>query len=137
MTQKSGDKFVITASNWSKDKGPIATIDEDGVYTYKWEFKKSDNKILAKFTVLDYGKVIGTTDFVELNVDASKASDVRYLWACNIKASYGVDIYTTLPPKPDSTIENPKTADINIFFYLGLLGIGTIGLLKVKKSFLN
>ncbi len=137
MTQKSGDKFVITANNWTKDKKTIATIDADGVYTYKWEFKKSNNKILVKFTVLDYGKVLGTTDFVELDVDASNASDVRYLWACNIKANYGVDIYTSLPPKPDTTIENPQTADINIFFYLGLIGISTLGLLVLKKEVNN
>ena len=42
MTQKSGDKFVLTA-NWS-NKNPIATIDTDGVYTYKWEFKKDRDK---------------------------------------------------------------------------------------------
>ncbi len=132
MTQKSGDKFIITANNWTKDKKTIATIDTDGVYTYRWEYKKSNNKVLVKFTVLDYGKEIGTTDFVELDVDASNVSNVRYLWACNIKANYGVDIYTTLPPKPDA--ENPKTADINIFFFIGLLGISTLGLFTLKKE---
>ena len=35
MTQKSGDKFVLTAG-WYKNRTPIATIDVDGVYTYKW-----------------------------------------------------------------------------------------------------
>lgn len=134
MTQKSGDKFVLT-SGWAKDKNPIATIDTDGVYTYRWEFKKEDNKIKVKFTVLDYGKELGTTDFVELEVeDSSKASDVRYLWAANIKATYGVDIYTTLPPKP---IENPNTADLNIFLYLGLIAISGLGFLYIKKGKLN
>ena len=132
MTQKSGDKFVIT-STWAKDKNPIAEISEDDVYTYRWEYKKtSDNKIQVKFTVLEYGKEIGTTDFVELEVDASKAYDFRYLWACNIKASYGVDIYTTLPPKP-TTEENPKTGDINLGIYVGLIILSSVSLIYVVK----
>lgn len=136
MTQKSGDKFVLTA-NWAKDKNPIATIDTDDVYTYKWEFKRdTDNKIKVKFTVLDYGKEIGTTDFLELNVENSeKATDVRYLWACNIKANYGVDIYTTLPPKPSDIVENPETADINLFLMFGLITIGSVGLIFIKRKF--
>ncbi len=129
MTQKSGDKFVLTAG-WYKNREPIATIDEDGVYTYKWEFKKENNKIKVKFTVLDHGEILGTTDFVELSIDASKATSFRYLWACNIKANYGVDIYTTLPPKKG---ENPATADINIFLYLGLAVASSLGLLYIKK----
>ena len=133
MTQKSGDKFVITAG-WNKENNPIATIDTDGVYTYRWEFKKDDNKIKVRFTVLDYGKEIGATDFIELKVDdASNASDVRYLCACNIKAVYGVDIYTTLPPKP----VNPDTSDINVFLYVGLAIISGIGLFCIKKRILN
>ena len=137
MTQKSGDKFVLTAS-WAKDKNPIATIDADGVYTYKWEFKKdSDNKLKVKFTVLDYGKELGTTDFVELQIEnADKANNVRYLWACNIKADYGVDIYTALPEKPGSNVENPDTSDINLFLILGLLTISGLGLgFTIKKRF--
>ena len=134
MTQKSGDKFVVTAG-WAS-KNPIATIDTDDVYTYRWEFKKEDNKIKVRFTVLNYGKEIGTTGFVELDVsDASKASDVRYLWACNIKASYGVDIYTTLPPKP--TEGNPNTSDINVFLYVGLIAISGAGLVYLKKTKFN
>ncbi len=129
MTQKSGDKFVLTAG-WYKNGAPIATIDADGVYTYKWELKKENNKIKVKFTVLDYGKVLGTTDFVELSIDASKATSFRYLWACNIKANYGVDIYTTLPPKET---ENPKTADINVGLYLGLAAVSGLGFVYVKK----
>ena len=129
MTQKSGDKFVLTAG-WYKNRTPIATIDADGVYTYKWEFKKEDNKIKVKFTVLDYGKVLGTTDFVKLDIDASKATTFRYLWACNIKANYGVDIYTALPPKE---AENPTTADINIVLYLGLIIVSGLGLICIKK----
>lgn len=138
MTQKSGDNFILT-STWAKDKNPIATIDEDGVYTYKWEFRKGDNdKIQVKFTILNYGNVVGTTGFVDLDVaNASKATTVRYLWACNIKASYGVDIYTKLPPKPDSTIENPETADINVFFFLGMIGISSLGLFILKKDTIN
>lgn len=131
MTQKSGDKFVLTAG-WYKSRTPIATIDVDGVYTYKWEFKKEDNKIKVKFTVLDYGNVLGTTDFVELGIDASKATTFRYLWACNIKANYGIDIYTTLPPKET---ENPATADINIILYLGLAVVSGIGLFYIKKCY--
>ena len=137
MTQKSGDKFVLT-STWAKDKNPIATIDKDGVYTYKWEFKKdTDNKIKVKFTVLDYGKELGTTDFVELTVENSeKATDVRYLWACNIKASYGIDIYTTLPEKQDNLVENPKTSDINLFLFIGLITAGSLGLgYTIKRKF--
>ncbi len=129
MTQKSGDKFVLTAG-WYKNRMPIAVIDADGVYTYKWEFKKEDNKIQVKFTVLDYENVLGTTDFVKLDVDASFATSFRYLWACNVKANYGVDIYTTLPPKDT---ENPATADINIVLYLGLVFISGLGLLYIKK----
>lgn len=134
MTQKSGDKFVLTSS-WAKDKNPIATIDTDGVYTYKWEFKKENNKVKVKFTVLDYEKVLGTTDFVELDVEnADKATDVRYLWACNIKATYGIDIYTTLPEKP---IENPQTGDINLFLFGGLIIIGGLGLGYIIKNRFN
>ncbi len=129
MTQKSGDKIVLTAG-WYKNGAPIATIDADGVYTYKWELKKENDKIKVKFTILDYGKVLGTTDFVELGIDASKATSFRYLWACNIKADYGVDIYTTLPPKET---ENPATADINIILYLGLFVISGLGLIYIKK----
>ena len=135
MTQKSGNKFVLTA-NWAKDKNPIATIEKNGIYTYKWEFKKEDNKIKVKFTVLDYGEVLGTTDFVELDVNADKATDVRYLWACNIKASYGIDIYTTLPPK-QGTVENPKTADTNIFLFGGLIIISSLGLGYIIKRKLS
>ncbi len=137
MTQKSGDTFVITANNWAKAQTPVAVIDKDGVYTYRWEYKMSDDdKVQVKFTVLDYGKVLGTTDFVTLDVaNASKATTVRYLWACNIKANYGIDIYTTLPPKPDTTVENPKTADINIFMLLGLIVLGSVGLFVLKKDY--
>ena len=133
MTQKSGDKFVLSA-NWAS-KNPIAVIDADGVYTYKWEFKKdSENKIKVKFTVLDYEKELGTTDFVELKVENSdQADNVRYLWACNIKANYGVDIYTVLPEKPNSTIENPNTYDINLFLILSLFIIGCLVLVCIKK----
>ena len=137
MTQKSGNKFVLT-SNWAKDKNPIATIDADGVYTYKWDFKKDDdNKIKVKFTVLDYGKELGTTDFVELKVENSdKATDVRYLWACNIKAYYGVDIYTTLPEKQGDLIENPDTSDINLYLLFGLIIVGGLGLVyTIKRKF--
>ncbi len=135
MTQKSGDKFVITANNWNKDKNTIATIDKKGVYTYKWEFKKEDNKIKVRFTVLDYGEELGSTDFVELNVaNPEKATDVRYLWACNIKAAYGVDIYTTLPEK--SSVTNPETSDINVVWLILAIAIGVVGLsfLKMKKN---
>lgn len=134
MTQRSGDKFVLTAG-WDKSNDAIATIDANGVYTYRWEYKKENDKIKVRFTVLDYGTVLGTTDFVELNVaDASKATDFRYLWACNIKANYGVDIYTTLPPKPGTTIENPSTADINLWWVLGFLGVGSAGLVYLYKT---
>ena len=133
MTQRSNDKFVLTAG-WDKSDDPIATIDANGVYTYRWEFKKENNKIKVKFTVLDYGTVLGTTDFVELEVaDSSKATDFRYLWACNIKADYGVDIYTELPPKPGST-ENPGTSDINLWLFLGLMAFGSTGLIYLNKS---
>ncbi len=139
MTQKSGDKFILTAG-WAS-KNPIATIDADGVYTYKWEFKKENDKIKVKFTVLDYGKELGTTDFVELKVaDADKATDVRYLWACNIKANYGVDIYTTLPEKPTDTVENPPetenppTSDINLGLFCGLIALGSAGLVILKRK---
>ncbi len=137
MTQKSGDNFLLTA-NWAP-KNPIAIIDKDGVYTYKWEFKKdNDNKIKVKFTVLDYGKEIGTTDFVELKVENfEKATNVRYLWACNIKASYGIDIYTTLPERQDNIIENPQTSDINIFLLFGLILIGSLGLIYTVKRKTN
>lgn len=137
MTQKSGDNFVLT-TGWAKEKNPIATIDKDGVYTYKWEFKKeTDNKIKVKFTVLDYGKVLGTTDFVELEVkNADKAEDVRYLWACNIKANYGVDIYTTLPDKNGSQVENPNTSDINLGLLFGLIIVSAIVLIyTIKRKF--
>ncbi len=131
MTQKSGDKLIISAG-WAKDKNPIATIDADGVYTYKWEFIKENNKIKVRFTILDYGKELGKTDFIELNVDdVNNASDVRYLWACNIKADYGIDVYTTLPEK------NPDTADINLFLYLGLIVFSSLGLIYIKKRKLN
>ncbi len=129
MTQKSGDKFVLTAG-WYKNGSPIATIEEDEVYTYRWEFKKENNKIKVKFTVLDHGKVLGTTDFVELSIDASKATSFRYLWACNIKANYGVDIYTTLPPKKSN---NPDTADMNVGLYLGLATVSGLGFIYIKK----
>ena len=139
MTQKSGDKFILTAG-WAS-KNPIATIDADGVYTYKWEFKKENDNIKVKFTVLDYGKELGTTDFVELKVaDADKATDVRYLWACNIKANYGVDIYTTLPEKPTDTVENPPetenppTSDINLGLFCGLIALGSAGLVILKRK---
>lgn len=133
MTQKSEDKFVITSS-WAKDKNPIVVIDKNGVYTYRWEFKKENEKIKVKFTVLDYDTELGTTDFIELNVkNADKATDVRYLWACNIKASYGVDIYTSLPSK--NTIENPNTGDINLFVLIGLIVICSLGLTYVIKKF--
>ena len=133
MTQKSGDSFVLT-STWAKDKNPIATIKSGGVYTYRWEFKKENNKIKVKFTVLDYGKELGTTDFVELKVEnVDKASNVRYLWACNIKADYGVDIYTTLPKRASDIVENPETGDINIFFLLGLILFECLGLVCIKK----
>lgn len=135
MTQKSGNKFVLTA-NWAKEKSPIATIDKSGVYTYKWEFKKEDNKIKVKFTILDYENVLGTTDFVELKVeDVTKASDVRYLWACNIKASYGIDIYTKLPERQFSKIENPETADINLGLLIILMIVGILSFYYVKKRF--
>ena len=138
MTQKSGDKFILTA-NWANNKNPIATIDTNGIYTYKWEFKKdNDNKIKVKFTVLDYGKEIGTTDFVELKVENSdKATDVRYLWACNIKANYGIDIYTTLPPKnQDNLVENPDTLDINLYLLIGLIITSSLGLrYSFKKKY--
>ena len=132
MTQKSDNKFVITAG-WAKDKKQIATIDKDGVYTYRWEFKKDSGKIKVKFTVLDYDKELGTTDFVELDVDATRASDVRYLWACNIKASYGVDIYTDLPPKD---VENPNTKDINLLYLIGLIiiSLGFIFIIRRKVN---
>ena len=135
MTQKSGNKFVLTA-NWAQDKNPLATIDKNGVYTYKWEFKKEDNKIKVKFTVLDYEKVIGTTEFVELNVeDATKATDVRYLWVCNIKANYGVDIYTKLPERQFNKIENPETADINLGLLIILMIMGVLSLCLLKNKF--
>lgn len=131
MTQKSGDKFVITA-NWANNN-PIATIDKDGVYTYRWEFKKESGKIKVKFTVLDYGDELGMTDFVELDVkNADKATDVRYLWACNIKASYGVDIYTSLPPK--NVTENPDTGEINLFALIGLIAVCSLGFIyNIKR----
>ncbi len=134
MSQKSGDKFVLTA-NWAKDKNPIATIDKDGVYTYKWEFKKGNaDTIQVKFSVLDYGKEVGTTDFVELNVEnKEKATDVRYLWACNIKANYGVDIYTVLPERQGSFIENPNTSDRNLFLVIGIIVVSGLGLRYTLK----
>ncbi len=129
MTQKSGDKFILTA-NWAKN--PIATIDKDGVYTYRWEFKKENDQIKVKFTILDYEKEIGTTDFVELKVEnKDKATNVRYLWACNIKANYGVDIYTTLPEKPGK-VENPNTSDINMPLLLGLIIISSLGIIYIR-----
>ena len=132
MTQKSADKFVITA-NWSNKK-TIATIDKDGVYTYRWEFKKENGKIKVKFTVLDYDEELGTTDFVELDVkNVDKATDVRYLWACNIKASYGVDIYTSLPPKDKE--ENPDTGDVNLFALIGLIAVCSLGFIYTIRRF--
>ncbi len=137
MTQKSGDKFVLTA-NWSKDKNPIATIDADGIYTYKWEFKKDNDSIKVKFTVLDYGKELGTTDFVELKVEnVDNATDVRYLWACNIKANYGIDIYTTLPEKQGDFVENPDTSDTSLFLAFGLITVGGLCLINTIKNKYN
>ena len=132
MTQKSEGKFVLT-SGWAKDKNPIATIDSDGVYTYRWEFKKdNDNKIQVRFTVLNYGKELGTTGFVKLEVENfDKATEVRYLWACNIKANYGVDIYTTLP---ENSVENPDTSDINLFLFIVLIIVSGFGLIYIKKE---
>lgn len=135
MTQKSGDKFVLTA-NWAKDKNPIATIDKDGIYTYRWEFKKDNDKIKVKFTVLDYGTELGTTDFIELKVENwDKATDVRYLWACNIKANYGIDIYTKLPEKEGNSLDNPNTSDINLLLIIVLIVIGVFGLIySIKRK---
>ena len=62
--------------------------------------------------------------------DVAKATDVRYLWTCNIKANYGVDIYTKLPERPT---ENPATSDINLFLIFGLFTISGLGLLYLKK----
>ncbi len=131
MTQKSGNKFVLTAG-WTKKDDPIATIDANGVYTYRWDFKQEkDNKIKVRFTVLDYGKELGTTDYVELAVDNPQdATDVRYLWACNIKAAYGIDIYTTLPVRD----ENPNTSDIHLFFWIGVIAISGLGIVYSKKK---
>ena len=137
MTQKIENKFVLTSS-WAKDKNPIATIEKDGVYTYKWEFRQDNNKIKVKFTVLDYGKELGTTDFVELKTDsADKATNVRYLWACNIKAKYGVDIYTTLPQISNNSIENPDTSDNNLLSLFGLMIAGILCLYYIIKRNIN
>ena len=90
-----------------------------------------------KFTVLDYEKELGTTDFVELKVEnPDKATDFRYLWACNIKASYGVDIYKTLPEKNSIIEQNPETSDINLFLLIGLIIASFIGLFyfKLRKN---
>ncbi len=130
MTQKSGDNFVLTA-NWAKSFK--ATITENGVYTYKWNFKTSvEGKILVKFTILNYNEEIDTTGFIALDKDAKDATNVRYLWACNIKAPYGVDIYTELPVLES---ENPNTAD-NIFFYVLMLflSLGSVSYLaKISR----
>lgn len=135
MTQKNNNQILITAG-WAKDKNPIAIIDKDGVYTYRWEFQKqTNNKIKVKFTVFDYEKELGTTDFIELDVaNADKATNVRYLWACNIKANHGIDIYTTLPERQGYYIENPATSDINFILFLGLFIVGILGLVYVIKQ---
>ncbi len=128
MTQKSGDNFVLTAT-WAKDFKAIIT--EDGVYTYKWEYKSSsEGKIQVKFTVLNYDEEIKTTGFIELDKEAKDATTVRYLWACNIKASYGIDIYTQLPNIDTQGIENPDTSD-NILFYVIISLLSLLGLIFI------
>ncbi len=134
MTQKSDNNFILTA-NWAKDFKAI--IKEDDVYTYRWEFKSSDEgKIQVRFTVLNYGKEIETTGFIDLDKEAKNATNVRYLWACNIKAPYGVDIYTQLPDKNTQEIENPNTSDNSLPYVLVsiIVLLGLFFLIKKIKS---
>lgn len=133
FTQKDGDKFVV---KFPLDPTFSATIDKDGVYTYRYEMYKKENKVLSKFTILLWDEVIATSKEVELT-DANGKDNVtvRSVWFCNVQVEKGVNVYTELPPKPiveepnkdpeqttitkpDNTINNnPKTHD-NLLTYI-------------------
>lgn len=102
MTQKVGDKFVITSSldnEWQTE------IDQDGVYTYRYEAALKDGKIMAKVTLLFYGEEIAATDEIDLDSIsaeankpvAEKVTSVRSFWFDSIYAAKGVNVYDKLP----------------------------------------
>lgn len=139
MTQKVGDEYVLTAG-WAPEFK--ATISEDGVYTYRYNASlDEEGNTIFEFTILKWDEVIGTTG--KINMGATKADSVRYMWFCNVQTANGVNVYTTLPEKPseeipvepveptepsddvttpDNTVEeqNPETSD-NIVLTIGML----------------
>ncbi len=143
-TQKQGDHFVVTA-NGTKDFKAI--IDKDGVYTYRWHIKQDEGKTYVTFTVLNNKDTIQSTGKIDMDtmqtndtktpIANEKDVSVKYLWFCNIKADYGVDVYTVLPQEEgkDITIaKNPNTYDeIILYVAIALLGSIALGYLIKKK----
>lgn len=102
LTQKVGDKFVITSSF---DNNFNVEVSQDGVYTYRYEAYFKEGKVMAKFTLLFYDEVVATTAEIDLDTItveankpvADKVVAVRSFWFDSISAREGVNLYSELP----------------------------------------
>lgn len=150
MTQRVGDKFVLTSG---LDPDFRVEVDQDGVYTYKFNATQEEGKTYWQFTLLKNDEVIGTTNKMEVT-GAFPCDYITSLWFCNIKVANGVNVYKTLPSEPteepaeepttppteqekvEDTTENPETSDGILF--LGLLAVvGVAGTALTYKRLHN
>ncbi len=150
-TTKVGDHFEIITNGDAEFK---AIIDKEGVYTYRWEIRVEGEKTYVNVSILLWDEEIAKTKDIDLDTlgttDAKRPAaseeevSVKYLWFCNIKADYGVDVYTELPPKPvvetqtvkpdNQAKENPNTYDA-IILYVAIALVGSIALgYSIKKA---
>ena len=117
MSQKISENTVAITAGWANDFK--ATIEKDGIYTYRWEMFVENNTPYVKFTILSGDNVLGTTGNVDMDtiqgpddktpiLDQEEVS-VKYLWFCNIQFNEGVNVYTQLPGTEIDFVQSEDT----------------------------
>jgi len=95
MTQLFEEGKIKLSAGWAPEFEVV--VEEDGLYTYRWEAYIESEKAYVKFTLLKGNTVVGTTGAIErASINAEDVS-VRYLWFCNVNVANGVNLYSRLP----------------------------------------
>lgn len=95
ITQLVEEGKIKLTAGWAPEFE--AVVEEDGLYTYRWEAYIESEKAYVKFTLLNGTEVVGTTGAIERASINAEDVAVRYLWFCNVNVANGVNVYSRLP----------------------------------------
>ena len=86
----------------------LAKIEEDDVYTVRWEYSYKDGNVYGKQSLMRKGEVIAATNSIQLTSENKLEGEKLtsgYMWFSNITGDNGVRVFTELPE--ERTLQEP------------------------------